>query len=54
MLGEISIEELEEQYPEGIPPGFDPRLLPKLSRNHVVFFDESHIEQEGGLATATG
>ena len=54
MLGEIGLEQLEREHPEGIPPGFDPRLLPKLSRNQVVFFDETHIEQEGGLVTTTG
>ena len=54
MLGEISIEGLEEQHPEGIPPGFDPRLLPKLSRNQNAFSDETHIEQEVGLVTVTG
>ena len=47
MLGEISIGDLEEQYPESIPPAFDPRLLSKLSCNQFVFFDETHIEQEG-------
>ena len=54
MRGDISKEELLTEYPDGIPHEFHPDHLPTLTRNQVVFFDETHIEQEGGLVTKTG
>ena len=47
MLGEITKEDLNKEYPDGIPCAFDTDHLPTLSRNQVVFYDETHIEQEG-------
>ena len=40
----ITKEELEKEYPDGIPPEYNPDLLPNLSRHQVVFFDEMHVE----------
>ena len=54
MLGEISKDDLMREYPAGIPRAFDPDHLPTLTRNQVVFYDETHIEQEGGLTNSTG
>ena len=48
MRGEITIEQLNEEYNNNIPNEYDPRLLPTLTRNQIVFFDESHLEQEAG------
>ena len=39
-------EELQQEYPQGIPREYDP----DLSRHQVVFFDEMHVDQEGGPA----
>ena len=54
MLGEISTEQLKSEYPDGIPIEFDPEHLPALSRNQVIFYDETHLEYEGGSTTTTG
>ena len=48
MLGEISSDESKTEYPDGIPKEFDPDQLPRLTRNQVIFYDETHLEQEGG------
>ena len=42
----ITKEELEREYPDGIPPEYDPEQVPNLSRHQVVFFDEMYMEQE--------
>ena len=48
MQGALNKKELLEEYPEDIPPEFDPDLLPHLDRHQVVFFNETHMDQEGG------
>ena len=53
MQKQITKEELQTEYPGGIPPEFDPDKLPNLSRHQVVFFDEMHVEQEGGPSYQT-
>ena len=52
--GDAWSEELNQQHPNGIPPAFNQRLLPKYTRHQVVFFDETHIEQEEEFITTTG
>ena len=54
MRGVITKEQLLTEYPEGIPTEYDPDKLPSITKNQVAFFDETHIEQEGGLITKTG
>ena len=48
MLGDLTEEELKYEYPDGIPMEYDPKQLPRLLRNQVIFYDETHLEQEGG------
>ena len=48
MLGGISVDELKYEYPDGIPNEFGPDQQPRLTRNQVIFYDETHLEQEGG------
>ena len=54
ILGEISKDDLEKEYLDGTPRAFDRDHLPTLSRNQVVFYEETLIEQEGGLTNSTG
>ena len=49
MRGKITKENLLIEYPEGISAEFHPEKLPKLTREQVAFFDETHIEKEGGV-----
>jgi hypothetical protein len=37
-----------------IPPCFHPKHLPVISKTQLVFWDETHISQEGGLPSRTG
>ena len=37
-----------------IPPCFHPKYLPVISKTQLVFWDETHISQEGGLPSRTG
>ena len=48
MRGVITKDELQQEYKDTLPDHFNPDLLPKLSRHQVVFFDEMHMNQEGG------
>ena len=48
MQQKIKKVELETEYPDGIPTEYDPDLLLNLSHHQVVFFDEMHVEHEGG------
>ena len=54
MLGVITEEELKCEYPDGIPMEYDPKQLPRLTREQVIFYDETHLEQEEGSTTTTG
>ena len=43
------LDNLCEKYGIGLIPNyFNHVMLPKISREHIVYFDETHIEQEGG------
>ena len=53
MQGRLTKKELVWEYPNGIPNEFDPDDLPKIILNQVVFFDEMHMNQEGGLVYKT-
>ena len=44
----VDKEKLNQEYPAGIPREFDPDRLPSLNPHQVVFFDKTHIAQEGG------
>ena len=49
MLGDITKEDLLSEmktYP--LAPYFNPDLLPKITHEQLVWFDEMHIKQEGG------
>ena len=49
MLGKIKLEDLQNEFDNlPIPSYYDPSLLPKITREHIVFFDKVHIEQDGG------
>jgi hypothetical protein len=39
-------------YP--LPTCFEPTLLPSIDRSQIVFWDETHIAQEGGMPSRTG
>ena len=54
MLDELSESEVLDKHPEGIPLCFSKDQLPKVSHNQVVFYDETHMDQEGGATTHTG
>ena len=54
MRGLITKDQLLTEYNGDIPPWFDPSKLPSLTREQVVWFDETHIEQEGGVISKTG
>ena len=54
MRGLITREQLLTEYDGDIPPFFDPRKLPTITREQVAFFDETHIEQEAGVISKTG
>ena len=47
MQGGVSRENLKEEFPNGISIEFDLDQLPNLDKHQVVFFDETHLEQEG-------
>ena len=47
MQGGISRENLKEEFPNGISIEFDLDQLPNLDKHQVVFFDDTHLEQEG-------
>ena len=53
MLGETTKDEFLRQHTEGIPPEFDTDVLPNLTKNQVVFLNETHYEQEGGSVKHT-
>ena len=47
-------DQLLTEYDGDIPPWFDPRKLPLLTHEQVIWFDETHIEQEAGVISKTG
>ena len=51
MQGVLRSEEIKYQHDSSIPYEFDCTQLPQLDRNQVVFFDECHMDQEGGPVT---
>ena len=48
MRGVITKQQLQEEYNGKLPDHYNPDLLPKLSRHQVIFFEEMHMNQEGG------
>ena len=54
MVDKLLGSELLKEHPEGIPLAFDKDRLPKVSRNQVVLYDETHMDQERGTTTHTG
>jgi hypothetical protein len=55
MFGKIKKSDLKSEYNYlPIPPYYDPELLPQVSPDQVVWFDETHIQQEGGRVSRTG
>ena len=55
MFGKIKKSDLKSEYNTlPIPPHYDPELLPQVSPDQVVWFDETHIQQEGGRVTRIG
>lgn len=44
----ITREQLEKEHFEEMTPQFDPDQLPSLSRHQDIFYDEMHLDQEGG------
>ena len=45
---------LKEHHTFPLPLYYEPLLLPRLYPDQIVWFDETHIEQEGGAASRTG
>ena len=54
MLDELPESESLKEHPKGISSAFNKDRLPKVSRNQLVFYDETHIDQEGYTTTHTG
>ena len=54
MLGLISRNDLHKEYGNKIPPWFDAKKLPTLSSHQIVWWDETHLQQEGGMVTLDG
>ena len=50
----ITLQDLKAEYGNEIPPYFDPSKLPQLDDAKVVYFDEIHIEQQGGATAYNG
>ena len=49
------MEELEKEYgTDTIPLHYHPDHLPKITREQLVWFDETHIQQEGGVVSRSG
>ena len=49
MLGRITRRALLEEYGSNcIPNYYNPDLLPHLTTEQVIFYDEMHVKQEGG------
>ena len=53
MLSDLTDEDLMKKHPEGISVQYDTKQLTRLSRNQVIFYDETHLEQEGGGGSTT-
>ena len=51
MQGILTTKDIKQQHDNTIPYEFDCTQLPQLGRNQVVFFDECHMDQEGGPVT---
>jgi hypothetical protein len=55
MFQKISLPELISEFsPEPIPEYYDPRVLPKVCIDQVVWYDETHLQQEGGRVSRGG
>jgi hypothetical protein len=55
MFGKITLPTLMEEYSHGtIPKEFDPEQLPKVSIDQIIWYDETHIQQEGGRVSRGG
>ena len=55
MTGHITKEELEKEYGiDKIPLYYHPDHLPKITPEQLVWFDETHIQQEGGEVSRSG
>ena len=54
MLGLIGKKDLQNIYEKGIPPWFDATKLPNLNAQQIVWWDEMHLKQEGGMVTTDG
>ena len=55
MFQRIDLPTLEAEYsPDPIPNKLYLHKLPNTSTNQVVFFDETHIQQDGGRVSRDG
>ena len=55
MFNKLTTEDLLREHKTfPLPLCFEPSRLPRLHPDQIVWFDETHIEQEGGAASRTG
>ena len=55
MLGWLTHDDLKKEYLNApIPHEYDPLHLPSITCEQIVWYDEMHIEQEGGANTNDG
>ena len=54
MLGRISKDTLMIEHINNLPGCFNPELLYTLTCTQIIYFDEMHIEQEGGPLAHNG
>lgn len=55
IFGKITKDEIEHEYlNKTVPKYYDHNYLPRIYPDQVVWFDETHIQQEGGRVSRTG